>query len=61
MKYLRKFNEEMQDYVNKPDFYKLYLKSVKEYEEKVGHTIDDDDYPDYIMYAMEKAWELDKI
>lgn len=42
------------------NFYKIYTDSIKEYELNVGHSIDNDDYPDYILFAMEKVYELTK-
>lgn len=31
-----------------------------EYEQEKGHSIDNDDYPDYILSAMEKVWKMTK-
>jgi len=40
------------------DFYSLYNELIDEYEKEVGHSIDNDDHPDYILYIMEKVYEM---
>jgi hypothetical protein len=40
------------------DFYKIYQDAIAEYEEMVGHSVDDGDYPDYILYAMHKVFMM---
>ena len=37
------------------DFYKIYQDALEEYKQNVGHSIDDGDYPNYILYAMYKV------
>ena len=47
------------------DFYKIYQDGITEYEEMVmkheqnlGHTIDNDDDPDYILFLMHKVFMM---
>ena len=42
------------------DFYSIYQEAMTEYENEIGHSIDNDDYPDYILYAMKKVYILTK-
>lgn len=42
------------------DFYQIYNDAIEEYENDKGDHIDDDDYPDYILFAMEKVYNMTK-
>ena len=53
---IQKFNEE----IDNIDFYQIYQDAITEYENEEGHTIDNDDYPDYILYAMKKVYTMTK-
>ena len=42
------------------DFYQIYNDAISEYEDKKGDDIDNDDYPEYILFAMEKVYKMTK-
>ncbi len=44
----------------KPDFWQIFQDANDEYEKQKSHSIDSDDYPDYILHAMNKVWEMTK-
>jgi len=50
----------MSSEITDDDLYQIFLKSNQEYEHQKDHFIDDGDYPDYIIFAMRKVYEMTK-